>query len=55
MRFVRIIDGLDHLWAVKAQGKEVDELTLLFRNFVASNKSTTFAENSASGDFSRSI
>lgn len=33
MKFVRIIDGFDHLWAVKAQDKEADELTLLFRNW----------------------
>ena len=33
MKFVRIIEGFDHLWAVKAQDKEVDELTILFRNW----------------------
>ncbi len=33
MRFVRIIDGYDHLWAVKAPEKDADELTLLFRNW----------------------
>ncbi len=33
MKFVRIIDGFDHLWAVKAQDKEADELTILFRNW----------------------
>ena len=33
MKFVRVIDGYDHLWAVKAQDKEADELTLLFRNW----------------------
>ncbi len=33
-QFVRIIDGFDHLWAVKAQDKEVDELTILFRNLL---------------------
>lgn len=33
MKFVRIIDGYDHLWAVKAQDKEADELTILFRNW----------------------
>lgn len=32
MEFVRIIDGFDHLWAVKDQEKEADELTNLFRN-----------------------
>lgn len=33
MKFVRIIDGFDHLWAVKVQDKDADELTLLFRNW----------------------
>lgn len=33
MKFVRVIDGYDHLWTVKAQDKEADELTLLFRNW----------------------
>lgn len=33
MKFVRIIDGYDHLWAVKAQDKDADELTILFRNW----------------------
>ena len=33
MEFVRIIDGFDHLWAVKDQEKEADELTMLFRNW----------------------
>lgn len=33
MEFVRIIDGCDHLWSVKTEGNEVDELTLLFRNW----------------------
>lgn len=33
MKFVRIIDGYDHLWAVKAQDKNADELTILFRNW----------------------
>lgn len=33
MKFVRIIDGFDHLWAVKAQDKEADEPSLLFRNW----------------------
>lgn len=33
MRFVRIIDGCDHLWAVKTPAKDADELTLLFRNW----------------------
>lgn len=33
MKFVRIIENYDHLWAVKAQDKEADELTILFRNW----------------------
>lgn len=33
MKFVRIIEGSDHLWAVKAEDKDADELTLLFRNW----------------------
>lgn len=33
MRFVRIIPGYDHLWAVKSPNEEVDELTLLFRKW----------------------
>lgn len=33
MEFVRIIDGYDHLWAVKSPEKDIDELTLLFRNW----------------------
>ncbi len=33
MEFVRIIEGYDHLWAVKAPNKEYDELTILFRNW----------------------
>jgi len=33
MEFVRIIEGFDHLWAVKDPEKEVDELTILFRNW----------------------
>ncbi len=33
MKFVRIIPGYDHLWAVKSQDQEVDELTLLFRKW----------------------
>lgn len=30
MEFVRVIKGYDHLWAVKEQNKELDELTSLF-------------------------
>lgn len=33
MKFVRIIPDYDHLWAVKEQNEEVDELTLLFRRW----------------------
>ena len=33
MKFVRIIDSYDHLWAVKSQGKEDDELTDLFNKW----------------------
>lgn len=33
MEFVRIIKGYDHLWAVKDQDKDGDELTVLFRNW----------------------
>lgn len=33
MKFVRIIDGYDHLWAVKEEGKDADALTLLFRDW----------------------
>ncbi len=33
MQFVRIIDGYDHLWAVKDPEKEYDELTELFNKW----------------------
>ena len=33
MKFVRIIEGYDHLWAVKERDKATDELTQLFRNW----------------------
>lgn len=33
MEFARIIEGYDHLWAVKEADKEVDELTQLFRDW----------------------
>ena len=33
MEFVRIIEGYDHLWAVKHPHKEYDELTLLFQQW----------------------
>lgn len=33
MHFVRIIQDYDHLWAVKSQDKENDELTDLFKKW----------------------
>lgn len=33
MKFVRLIPGHNHLWAVKSPDEEVDELTLLFRKW----------------------
>ena len=33
MEFVRIIDGYDHLWAVKHPKEELDELSTLFRKW----------------------
>lgn len=33
MKFARIIDNYDHLWAVHEDEKEADELTLLFRDW----------------------
>ncbi|MDE5902183.1 MAG: hypothetical protein K2O78_06180 [Muribaculaceae bacterium] len=33
MEFARIINGHDHLWAVKSPEKDTDELTLLFRKW----------------------
>ena len=33
MKFVRTIPGYNHLWAVKEEGKETDELSLLFRQW----------------------
>ena len=33
MKFVQIIEGYNHLWAVKDPNKDADELTLLFRNW----------------------
>lgn len=32
MKFVRVIKGYEHLWAVKEPDKEHDELTSLFEN-----------------------
>ena len=33
MKFVRVIGGYDHLWAVKEPDKEFDELTSLFEKW----------------------
>lgn len=33
MKFVRVIPGYNHLWAVKSNDKETDELSLLFRQW----------------------
>ena len=33
MKFVRIIEGYDHLWAVKEKDKATDELSQLFRDW----------------------
>ena len=33
MKFVRIVENYDHLWAVKSQSKEYDELTELFNQW----------------------
>ena len=33
MEFVRVIEWYDHLWAVKEQNKELDELTSLFEQW----------------------
>ena len=33
MKFVRTIPGYNHLWAVRAEDKETDELSLLFRQW----------------------
>ena len=33
MKFVRTIPGYNHLWAVKEEGKETDELSMLFRQW----------------------
>ena len=33
MKFVRVIPGYNHLWAVKEEGKETDELSMLFRQW----------------------
>lgn len=31
MKFVRTIPGYNHLWAVKDENKDTDELSLIFR------------------------
>lgn len=33
MKFVRVIPGCNHLWAVKEDGKKTDELSMLFRQW----------------------
>ena len=33
MEFVRVIEGYNHLWAVKEPDKEYDELTALFEQW----------------------
>lgn len=33
MKFVRIVEDSDHLWAVRSDDQDADELTLLFRNW----------------------
>lgn len=37
MKFVRAISGYNHLWAVRDETKEADELTLLFREWSNAN------------------
>lgn len=37
MKFVRTIAGYNHLWAVRDEAKEADELTLLFRKWSNAN------------------
>ena len=37
MKFVRAISGYNHLWAVRDEAKDADELTLLFRNWSNAN------------------
>lgn len=37
MKFVRAISGYNHLWAVRDEAKEADELTLLFRKWSNAN------------------
>ena len=37
MKFVRAIAGFNHLWAVRDEAKEADELTMLFREWSNAN------------------
>ncbi len=37
MKFVRAIVGYNHLWAVRDEAKEADELTMLFREWSNAN------------------
>lgn len=37
MKFVRAIAGYNHLWAVRDEAKEADELTMLFRKWSNAN------------------
>lgn len=37
MKFVRAIAGYNHLWAVRDEAKEADELTMLFREWSNAN------------------
>ena len=37
MKFVRAIAGYNHLWAVRDEAKEADELTILFRKWSNAN------------------
>lgn len=37
MKFTRIIPGYNHLWAVRDESKEADELSILFRQWSNAN------------------
>lgn len=37
MKFVRTIPGYNHLWAVRDEAKDTDELTMLFRQWSNAN------------------
>ena len=37
MKFVRTISGYNHLWAVRDEAKDTDELTMLFRQWSNAN------------------